>query len=43
MLLEIGYQQRTALTQLLEEIWPEATVTFRQDYAGLDRLLSIQL
>lgn len=43
MLLEIGYQQQEALTQFLGELWPDATVTFKQDYAGFDRLLRVQL
>ncbi len=41
LLLEIGYQQREPLTQLLHEIWPSATFHFVQDYAGYDRLLHI--
>ncbi|GAC1394218.1 MAG: peptide chain release factor N(5)-glutamine methyltransferase [Ktedonobacteraceae bacterium] len=43
MLLEIGYRQRTPLTQLLEHFWPEATVTFQKDYAGWDRMLQVRL
>lgn len=41
LLLEIGYQQREVLTTLLQEIWPQAVVTFRKDYAGWDRLLHV--
>src|SRR5207244_9334016 len=41
MLLEVGYAQREALTQLLSEIWPDATVTWKKDYAGWDRLLQV--
>jgi release factor glutamine methyltransferase len=43
MLLEIGYQQRELLSDLLSELWPHATVTFTKDYAGWDRLLQISL
>ena len=41
LLLEIGYQQRQPLTQLLQHLWPSATFHFVQDYAGYDRLLYI--
>ncbi len=41
LLLEIGYQQREPLTQLLQNIWPSASFHFMQDYAGYDRLLYI--
>ncbi len=40
-LLEIGYQQREPLTQLLQHLWPSASFHFMQDYAALDRLLYI--
>lgn len=43
MLLEIGYQQRELLRDLLSELWPHATVTFTKDYAGWDRLLQVSL
>ncbi len=43
LLLEIGYQQREPLTHFLHEIWPQAFVTFRKDYAGWDRVLEITL
>jgi release factor glutamine methyltransferase len=43
MLLEIGYQQREPLTQLLHELWPQATITYQKDYAGWDRLLQLAL
>jgi release factor glutamine methyltransferase len=43
ILLEIGYQQRETLTHLLLELWPQATVTCRQDYAGWDRLMQVNL
>jgi release factor glutamine methyltransferase len=42
MLLEIGYQQREALELFLHEVWPQATVTFKKDYGGWDRLLLLQ-
>ncbi|MEO8970725.1 MAG: peptide chain release factor N(5)-glutamine methyltransferase [Ktedonobacteraceae bacterium] len=41
LLLEIGYQQRKSLTQLLQNIWPSASFHFIQDYGGYDRLLYI--
>ncbi|MFL5694417.1 MAG: peptide chain release factor N(5)-glutamine methyltransferase [Ktedonobacteraceae bacterium] len=41
MLLEIGYQQRELLRDLLSELWPHAKVTFSKDYAGWDRLLQV--
>jgi len=42
LLLEIGYQQREQLTHLLQEIWPNATITCRQDNAGFDRILQVE-
>lgn len=41
LLLEIGYQQREPLAQLLHDIWPSAAFHFVQDYAGYDRILYI--
>lgn len=41
LLLEIGYQQREPLAQLLQNIWPSASFRFIQDYGGYDRLLYI--
>jgi release factor glutamine methyltransferase len=43
MLLEIGYQQQEVLIRLFGELWPEATVTTKRDFAGYDRLLRVQL
>jgi len=43
LLLEIGYQQRKALDELISELWPGAIVTFKRDYAGWDRVLQIAL
>lgn len=43
LLLEIGYQQREPLTQLLHALWPQASLTFQKDYAGWDRLLQVTL
>ena len=43
LLLEIGYRQREPLTSLLHELWPQATVTFKKDFAGWDRLLHVTL
>ena len=42
-LLEIGYQQREALTEVVCDTWPEADVTFKKDYAGWDRLLQVRV
>lgn len=42
LLLEIGYRQREPLTQLAETIWPNAHITCLRDYAGWDRILSIE-
>jgi release factor glutamine methyltransferase len=42
-LLETGYQHRGPLTSRASELWPEALITWRQDYAGWDRLLQIEL
>src|SRR5438876_5136614 len=33
LLLEIGYQQREALTSMIQEIWPHAILAFTKDYA----------
>jgi release factor glutamine methyltransferase len=41
LLLEIGYQQRESLTQMIQHIWPTASFHFIQDYGGYDRLLYI--
>ena len=41
ILLEIGFQQREPLARLLHDLWPQAGVTCRQDYAGWDRVLQI--
>ncbi|MBV9712830.1 MAG: peptide chain release factor N(5)-glutamine methyltransferase [Ktedonobacteraceae bacterium] len=43
LLLEIGYAQREPLSQLLHQLWPEAQVLFKKDYAGWDRLVQITL
>jgi hypothetical protein len=43
LLLEIGYRQREPLTSLLHELWPQATVTFKKDFAGWDRVLQVSL
>ena len=41
LLLEIGYLQREPLLRLLNELWPQASVTFEKDYASWDRLLKV--
>lgn len=43
IVLEIGYQQREPLTELIHELWPRAIATFRKDYANWDRVLQITL
>jgi len=43
LLLEIGYRQREALTSLLQEIWPQAILTFTKDFAGWNRVLQVTL
>lgn len=42
LLLEIGYQQREKLTHLFYDLWPDATITCRQDHAGFDRILQVK-
>lgn len=42
LLLEMGYQQHTALTQLVLAVWPHAHITCIRDYAGWDRILQIE-
>lgn len=41
MVLEIGYQQREPLIQLIHKLWPHASITYKKDYGGWDRLLQI--
>jgi release factor glutamine methyltransferase len=43
LLLEIGYQQCEPLTNLLHDLWPQARVNCRQDYAGWNRLMQVKL
>ena len=43
ILLEIGYSQRKLLSQLLHQLWPQAQVDYRKDYADWDRLVQISL
>ncbi len=43
LLLEIGYRQREPLARLLEELWPQARVTFRKDFANWDRVLQVEV
>lgn len=39
--LEIGYRQHEALTSILQEIWPQAILTFTKDFAGWNRVLRV--
>jgi len=43
MILEIGYQQGEVVSQLIRELWPQASVVVRKDYAGIDRLVLVRL
>jgi release factor glutamine methyltransferase len=43
MVLEIGYQQGEAVARLIRELWPQADVVVRKDYAGFDRLVLVRL
>ena len=43
ILLEIGYQQRDPLTQLIRQHCPGATVVFEKDDAGWDRVCIVQM
>jgi release factor glutamine methyltransferase len=43
LLCEIGYAQREALTLLLATLWPQARVTYIQDYSGWDRVVQVEL
>jgi release factor glutamine methyltransferase len=41
LLLEIGFRQREPLESLLHDLWPQATILCKQDYAGWDRLMQV--
>lgn len=43
MLLEIGYLQSEQLIRFLHELWPQAAISCKKDYAGWDRLLQIAM
>jgi methylase of polypeptide subunit release factors len=43
MILEIGYQQGEMVTQLIQELWSQANIVIRKDYAGLDRFVIVRL
>jgi release factor glutamine methyltransferase len=43
LLLEIGYAQREPLSLLLHQHWPQATLLYKKDYAGWDRMVQISL
>lgn len=42
ILLEIGATQGQAVTALAQRHWPHAAVELRQDYAGLDRMVTVR-
>lgn len=42
LFLEIGWRQGTAVTELAQAVFPTATIQLHPDYAGLDRIVSIQ-
>jgi release factor glutamine methyltransferase len=43
MLIEIGASQGAVVTALAREHYPQARVRLHQDYAGLDRLVVVEL
>lgn len=43
LLFEIGEAQGQALSEFARGIYPEATVTVFKDYAGIDRILSVEV
>ena len=43
LFLEIGYAQRESLDPLLRQLWPQAQLLYKKDYAGWDRLVQISL
>ena len=43
ILLEIGYQQYDLLQNKIKQIYPEATLSRKKDYAGWDRVIQIEL
>ena len=43
LFLEFGYDQRSALEDLIQQRFPGATIRFATDYAGWDRYVAIQL
>ena len=43
LFLEIGYRQHEALTSILQQIWPQAILTFTKDLAGWNRVLQVTL
>ncbi len=43
VILEIGYQQRERLSQMIYTLWPQARLSVYKDYAGWDRVLQVNL
>lgn len=43
MMLEVGYRQRDELTSMLTDLWPEAVISWKKDYAGWDRLVQVSV
>ncbi|HKV58151.1 MAG TPA: peptide chain release factor N(5)-glutamine methyltransferase [Ktedonobacteraceae bacterium] len=43
ILLEIGYQQRERLSQVVYKLWPLSKIRVYKDYAGWDRVLQVHL
>ncbi len=43
LFLEIGYRQHESLSSILQEIWPQAILTFTKDFAGWNRVLQVTL
>jgi len=43
VLLEIGFQQRERLSQVVQTLWPRARLDVYKDYAGWDRVLQVNM
>ena len=43
VLLEIGYQQRERVEEMIHKLWPQATLDVYKDYAGWDRVVRVNM
>jgi release factor glutamine methyltransferase len=43
ILLEIGYQQRERLSQMIDTLWPKTRLNVYKDFAGWERVLQVNL